>query len=79
MWQIFSVYKIPVETYYITTQFTTSSQYKAFLETITKRSVHQFNTTVDSSDKILTLSTCSGEDDRIVVHAKLIKRSSKNT
>lgn len=79
MWQIFSVYKIPVETYYITTQFTTSSQYKAFLETITKRSVHQFNTTVDSSDKILTFSTCSGEDDRIVVHAKLIKRSSKNT
>lgn len=79
MWQIFSVYKIPVETYYITTQFTTSSQYKAFLETITKRSIHQFNTTVDSSDKILTLSTCSGEDDRIVVHAKLIKRSSKNT
>ena len=79
MWQIFSVYKIPVETYYITTQFTTSSQYKAFLETITKRSIHQFNTAVDSSDKILTLSTCSGEDDRIVVHAKLIKRSSKNT
>lgn len=79
IWQIFSVYKIPVETYYITTQFTTSSQYKAFLETITKRSIHQFNTTVDSSDKILTLSTCSGEDDRIVVHAKLIKRSSKNT
>lgn len=79
MWQIFSVYKIPVETYYITTQFTTSSQYKAFLETITKRSIHQFNTTVDSSDKILTLSTCSGEDNRIVVHAKLIKRSSKNT
>lgn len=79
MWQIFSVYKIPVETYYITTQFTTSSQYKAFLETITKRSIHQFNTTVDSSDKILTLSTCSGQDDRIVVHAKLIKRSSKNT
>ena len=79
MWQIFSVYKIPVETYYITTQFTTSSQYKTFLETIIKRSVHQFNTTVDSSDKILTLSTCSGEDDRIVVHAKLIKRSSKNT
>lgn len=79
MWQIFSVYKIPVETYYITTQFTTSSQYKTFLETIIKRSVHQFNTTVDSSDKILTLSTCSGQDDRIVVHAKLIKRSSKNT
>ena len=29
------------------------------------------------NDKILTLSTCYGEDERMVVHAKLIKRETK--
>lgn len=77
MWQIFSVYKVPMETYYLTTDFTSSSDYFDFLKTIKNRSVHSFGVNVSSSDKILTLSTCSNNNKRVVVHAKLIKRSYK--
>ena len=36
------------------------------------RSIKNFNVDVYSYDKILTLSTCTGDNDRLVVHAKLI-------
>ena len=37
------------------------------------RSIHNFNTTLTENDKILTLSTCYGNNEKLVVHAKLIK------
>ncbi len=77
MWQIFSVYKVPVETYYLTIDFPSSSDYSDFLKTIKGRSIHSFKVNVSSSDKILTLSTCSNNNKRVVVHAKLIKRGYK--
>lgn len=77
MWQIFSVYKIPEETYYITTDFSSDNDYQKFLNTIKERSIHNFNTNLTTDDKILTLSTCYSDTERTVVHAKLIKRSSK--
>lgn len=76
-WQIFSVYKIPEETYYVTTAFTSDEKYQEFLNTISERSVHNFNTTLTTNDKILTLSTCYSETERTVIHAKLIKKSTK--
>ena len=77
LWQIFSVYKIPEESYYITTNFDTNEEYSKFLNTIKQRSIHNFNTNLDTNDKILTLSTCYSDTERTVVHAKLIKRSPK--
>lgn len=77
LWQIFSVYKIPEESYYITTKFNSNEEYSAFLNTIKDRSIYNFNTNLDTNDKILTLSTCYSDTERTVVHAKLIKRSSK--
>lgn len=77
LWQIFSVYKIPEESYYITTNFNTNEEYSKFLNTIKQRSIHNFNTNLDINDKILTLSTCYSDTERTVVHAKLIKRSPK--
>lgn len=77
LWQIFSVYKIKEETYYITTDFSSNSEYLQFLNTIKGRSLYNFNTNLTSDDKILTLSTCYSDDERTVVHAKLIKRSLK--
>ncbi len=75
LWQIVSVYTIPEETDYITTHFKDNKDYHNFLEMILDRSIHKFNTTLNTDDKILTLSTCKGEGDiRIVVHAKLIKK-----
>ena len=77
LWQIFSVYKIPEESYYITTNFNANEEYTKFLNTIKQRSIHNFNTNLDTNDKILTLSTCYSDTERTVVHAKLIKRSPK--
>ena len=77
LWQIFSVYKIPEESYYITTNFNSNEEYTKFLNTIKQRSIHNFNTNLDINDKILTLSTCYSDTERTVVHAKLIKRSPK--
>lgn len=77
LWQIISVYKIPVETYYIKTEFVNDNDYEEFLNKIVERSIHNFNTEYNTSDKILTLSTCYSNDIRMVVHAKLIKKEIK--
>ncbi len=78
IWQIFSVYVIPKESYYITTHFKNDDDYKAFLETIKNRSIKDFGTSLDISDKILTLSTCKDyQGNRIAVHAKLIKKETR--
>ena len=75
LWQIFSVYKIKTETYYITTNFNSDDDYMEFLNTIKDRSLYDFKTTLSKDDKVLTLSTCYSDDERTVVHARLIKRS----
>ena len=74
LWQVFSVYSIKAESYYITTDFPTTNQYEKFLTTLKDRSVFSFSATVNTNDKILTLSTCQDNyDNRVVMHAKLIK------
>ena len=75
LWQIFSVYKIKEESYYITTDFNNDDYYSKFLDTIKNRSIYNFNTNLTTDDKVLTLSTCYDDTTRTVVHAKLIKRS----
>lgn len=77
MWQVFSVYRIPNETYYITTDFNTVSEHQTFLETIISRSKFNFNTPVSTLDKVLTLSTCYDDNSKTVLHAKLIKRQQR--
>ncbi|MBQ9834099.1 MAG: class B sortase [Bacilli bacterium] len=78
LFQVFSIYTIPVETYYIQTDFSDIENYKNFLNTIVNRSIYNFNTEVNEKTKVLTLSTCHNNNDRLVVHAKLIKAESKN-
>lgn len=77
LWQIFSVYKIKAESYYITTVFNSDDEYSKFLNTIKGRSIYDFDVNLSSSDKILTLSTCYSDTERTVVHAKLIKKGIK--
>ncbi len=78
MWQIFSVYKIKTEDYYITTSFNSDEEYLKFLDIIKERSLYDFNTSLGKNDKILTLSTCYSDTERTVVHAKLIKIGKKD-
>ena len=77
LWQIFSIYTIYKESYYITTKFSDKS-FNKFIKTIKDRSIHNFNTSINSNDLIITLSTCLDDlGNRIVVHAKLIKKETK--
>ena len=75
MWQVFSVYTIPKESYYITTSFNSNETYSKFLNTIKSRSEVEFSGTVNTNDRVLTLSTCQDNfGNRIVMHSKLIKK-----
>lgn len=79
LWQIISVYKVEKEKYYIKTHFRNKDEYYNFLKVISDRSIYDFHTSLNTKDKILTLSTCSGDGNkRIVVHAKLIKKETIN-
>ncbi len=70
-YEVFSVYKIETEDYYIKTDFSTDSEYHKFLNIIKDRSIKNFNVKVNTSDKILTLSTCANNNKyRVVLHAK---------
>ena len=77
LWQIFSVYHIPTTNDYIMVDFT-DEEFNTFIDTIIKRSFHNFETTVNENDKILTLSTCYSSSEKLVVHAKLIKKEIRN-
>jgi len=41
------------------------------------RSSHNFNTSVSETDNVLTLSTCYNDNDKDVLHAKLIKKETR--
>lgn len=74
LWQVISVYTIPSESYYLTHTFENDESYQNFLNTITSRSIYNFNVGVNTEDHILTLSTClDNNGNRVVLHAKLVK------
>lgn len=77
LWQVFSVYHIPTTNDYIQTEFTSDEEYQQFLDILKGRSAVNFDTTVNTTDKILTLSTCYNKTDKVVMHAKLIKREAR--
>ncbi len=77
LWQIFSVYNIKETSDYLKIDFESDEKYNSFLNKIKDRSEYNFNTSLNSNDKILTLSTCHKNDERTVVHAKLIKIQQK--
>ena len=75
LWQVFSVYKIPTTSDYLQINF--GGDFENFVNMLKDRSQFDFNTTVSSSDRILTLSTCYDDNTKTVLHAKLIKRSER--
>jgi len=73
IYQIFSIYEINNEDYYITTGFENNEKFNQFINTIKSRSINDFGVNVSENDQILTLSTCSSNNkDRYVVHAKKV-------
>lgn len=78
LWQVFSVYTIPAESYYITTKFPSDEDFTKFVNILKDRSKANFSAIPTKNDKILTLSTCKdSKGNRVVMHAKLIKKETK--
>ncbi len=77
LWQIVSVYKIPSETYYLTYSFGSEESHQKFIETILERSKYNFNAELSTKDKLLTLSTCYNDTEKVAIHAKLIKKQAR--
>lgn len=77
LWQVFSIYRIPTTSDYIKTEFKSDDDFIDFTKMLIARSAYSFNTSVLEDDKILTLSTCYNDFEKVVMHAKLIKKSRK--
>lgn len=73
IWEIFSAYHLPTTTDYLKTSFRSNTEYAEFLDMIISRSAYNFNAQPSVNDRIITLSTCYNDKERMVVHAKLIK------
>lgn len=72
-YEVFSVYKIKDEDYYITTKFNSGDEFGEFIKTLKERSIYDFGNEVARKDKILTLSTCADNNKyRVVLHAKKV-------
>ena len=78
LWQVYSVYRIPTTSDYLQTYFSTDEEFNNFNNMLINRSIYNFNTSVSPTDRILTLSTCYNNNDKVVLHAKLIKREIRN-
>ena len=71
-YQVFSVYKIKNEDYYINTEFK-KNEFSTFIKTLKNRSIKDFEIEITENDSILTLSTCADNNKyRVVLHAKKI-------
>ena len=72
-YEVFSVYQVKDEDYYITTNFK-NNEFENWLKKIKSRSVKDFGVNVTANDQVLTLSTCPDNNAyRVVLHAKKIK------
>lgn len=72
-YEVFSIYQIKEEAYYLTTEFS-ENEYTDFIKTIESRSIKDFGIEVTNQDSIITLSTCANDNRyRVVVHAKKLQ------
>lgn len=70
IYEVFSVYQIENEDYYIKTNFK-GKEFNTFINTMKNRSKYNFNVNVNDNDEILTLSTCGNNNKyRVILHAK---------
>lgn len=79
LWQVFSVYKIPTTNDYIKIKFNSDDEFLEFANMLKDRSAYDFNTSINEKDNILTLSTCYNDNEKVVLHAKLIKKELRSS
>lgn len=75
IYEVFSAYVTDPSYDYLVTKFDNNENFNSYINHIREKSLNTSNLSVNTSDKIITLSTCSYEFDnaRTVVHAKLIE------
>lgn len=70
IYEVFSVYQIKKEDYYIKTDFNSDKEFEEFLQKVKERSIKDFNIDISKENSILTLSTCANNNKyRVVLHA----------
>ena len=75
-WQIYSIYTIPKTSDYLQVTFENDTAKQAYIDMTKNRSIHDFQIEVTPEDYLLTLSTCTGDNERLVIHAKRISQDS---
>ena len=75
--EIFSAYHVVTTEDYLNTEFNSVEEINKFLKLIRNRSVFTFPAKVTENDKILTLSTCYNDREKMVVHAKLVEEKNR--
>ena len=70
-WKIYSIYTTPKTNDYLKVSFDTKEEKEQYINMTKKRSIKNFDTPVTAENKILTLSTCTGDNERLVIHAVL--------
>lgn len=72
LYQIFSYYDVPERSDIYTVWYTTDENFEAAVLEMKERSYYDTEVEVTGEDKIITLSTCSTEGNRFVIHAKRV-------
>ena len=72
-WEVFSIYKVKVTDDYLKVNFANDIEWLDFIDLLKQRSMFKSDATITTEDKIITLSTCLENDQRLVVHAVLKK------
>ena len=70
-WEVFSIYQVKVTDDYLRINFDSDSDWLDFIDYLKGRSIFNNDVEITKDDKILTLSTCLENDQRLVVHAVL--------
>ncbi|MCC0664602.1 class B sortase [Clostridioides sp. ZZV15-6597] len=73
LYEVFSAYIVESDYDYLKTNFSNELDYQNYINNIASKSLYKSHIKVNSSDKIVTLSTCTYEfnDARMVIHGRL--------
>lgn len=73
VWRVFAVFTTSVDFNYIQTTFANDEEFLNMVGQMQDKSFCDFGVDVGADDRIITLSTCTDDADRLVLCAKLIK------
>ena len=76
-YEIFAYYDISMYGEIYSVQFKPGELFQEILDNMCRRSYYDTGVRPESTDKIITLSTCSTEGNRFVVNAKRISEKTK--